>query len=120
MTGPFEQVWEQYVASWKAPSIEEKRALFEGCLDPRCVYTDPIARVEGWEALVGYMLDFQRQVPGVHFVTEEFFAHHDRSAARWVMRDGDGRTLGHGISAGEYERGRLVAMTGFFDVPGAD
>jgi hypothetical protein len=65
------------------------------------------------------MLEFHRQVPGGHFVTQEFMAHHDRSIARWEMRDGNGTAQGNGISYGEYDdRGRLIAMNGFYQVPG--
>ena len=41
MSEGFEAVWERYVSSWKAETEAEQRALFEGCLDPACVYTDP-------------------------------------------------------------------------------
>ena len=61
-------VWERYVASWKAVSAAEKRSLFETCLAPHCVYTDPLAKVTGWDELLSYMTEFQRQVPGGYFV----------------------------------------------------
>ena len=111
-------IWEQYVASWKAEGATAKRSLFEQCLAPTCVYTDPLAQVQGWDALVEYMLDFHKQIPGGHFVTKYFLAHHDRSIARWNMVDGAGTVLGDGISYGEYDqKGRLVAMSGFFETP---
>ncbi|MEQ1506805.1 MAG: nuclear transport factor 2 family protein [Myxococcota bacterium] len=115
-----EQVWERYVAAWKAGSADEKRALLRGSVADGCVYTDPVVRVEGHDALVDYMMGFLSQVPGGHFVTDRFFAHAAGSAARWTMRSGDGAPLGEGISVGAYDdRGHLVAMTGFFDVPSA-
>jgi hypothetical protein len=65
------------------------------------------------------MLEFQRQFVAGHFVTQEFMAHHDRSIARWELRDGNGKAQGDGISYAEYdERGRLSAVSGFFQVPG--
>ena len=43
---------------------------------PDCVYTDPLTEVNGWQELLSYMVEFQGPVPGGHFVTEQFTAHH--------------------------------------------
>ncbi|HEX2877637.1 MAG TPA: nuclear transport factor 2 family protein [Polyangiaceae bacterium] len=113
-------VWERYVAAWKVASAAEKRQIFATCLAPACVYTDPLTRAEGWDALERYMTSFHGQIPGGHFVTEQFWEHHGKSVARWKMVDGAGLPLGEGISYAEYDdEQRLVAMTGFFDVPGS-
>jgi hypothetical protein len=112
-------VWSRYVESWKAPTIERRRELYASCLSPRCTYTDPLATAHGWDELAGYMTEFHRQIPGGHFVTEQFFAHDGHSIARWRMVAGDGTTLGDGMSYGEYgEDGKLVTMRGFFTPPG--
>jgi SnoaL-like domain len=112
-------VWDTYTESWRAPTAAEKRDLWQRCLSPACVYTDPLAVARGWGELTDYMLDFHRQVPGGHFVTEEFMAHHRRSVARWRMVGRDGTTIGTGMSYGEYDDdGKLVVMTGFFLPPG--
>lgn len=109
-------VWERYVAAWKAESTEEKRALFETCLSPSCRYTDPLVKVEGWAALLSYMAEFHEQIPGGHFVTEYFLAHHGKSIAKWKMMNGAQMPIGEGMSYGEYDAAnRLVAMTGFFE-----
>ncbi len=121
MNTAFETTWETYVASWKAESAAEKRALFALCLDPSCEYTDPLTHVTGWDALATSMLDFHKQIPGAHFVTTYFLAHSRKSVARWNMVTSDGVAIGDGISFGEYnEAGRLIAMTGFFETPGAE
>lgn len=113
------KIWEMYVSSWKAPTAEEKLALFGNCLSPNCVYRDPLTQATGYEALLEYMLTFHRQLPGGHFVTTAFFSHHNRSIAQWNMVDGAGNLQGDGASYCEYDCGRgvLTAMTGFFDVP---
>ena len=111
-------VWERYVASWKANSVAEKRALFEQCLAPECTYTDPLQVAHGWDALLAYMSEFQKQAPGAHFVTEYFATHHQKSLAKWTMRSETSVKLGEGTSYGEYDaNGLLVAMTGFFESP---
>ncbi|HKY35464.1 MAG TPA: nuclear transport factor 2 family protein [Polyangiaceae bacterium] len=113
-------VWETYVSAWKAVASTEKRAIFATCLAPSCVYTDPLTQAKGWDELLAYMLSFHQQVPGGHFVTEYFSAHHGRSIARWKMLNGEGQLLGEGTSYGEYDaEQRLVAMAGFFEAPGA-
>ena len=113
-----EDVWETYVRSWNATTPEERRVLFENSLDPGCVYRDPLIRAEGWDALIAYILDFQRQVAGGRFVTRYFMDYGDQSIARWDMQGADGSVLGDGISYGEYGPDRkLVRMTGFFETP---
>lgn len=113
-----QDTWERYVASWKAETEEEKRALYDQSLSPTCVYTDPLKVARGWDELVTYMREFHQQIPGGHFITERFIAHHDRSIAHWRMCNAAGDKLGDGVSYGEYDSsGKLVAMTGFFEVP---
>ena len=112
------QVWETYAASWKAEGAQAKKAALARSVADGAVYRDPLAECRGHQALTDYMLDFHQQVPGGHFRTTYFLAHHDRSIARWDMVDGQGHKIGEGVSYGEYAaNGTLVAMTGFFDVP---
>src|SRR4051812_43253851 len=103
MSADLRAVWEQYVTSWKTESPAEKQALFEACLAPNCVYTDPLTQATGWQELLAYMVEFHAQVPGGHFVTEQFIAHHGKSIARWRMLNGAAAVMGEGISYGEYD-----------------
>jgi SnoaL-like domain len=110
--------WDIYAAAWKEPTAQGKQAALAASVSPACTYRDPLTQFEGHAALIEGMLDFHRQVPGGHFETTYFLAHHDRSIARWNMRTGDGVVAAEGITYGEYDaRGKLVTMTGFFDVP---
>ena len=109
-------VWERYAAAWKVGPVAEKRALLDGCVSPKCRYTDPTAQLSGWDELLAHMVAFHEQIPGGYFVTEYFLAHHGRSIARWKMFSAAQVAIGEGISYGEYdEQQRLVTMTGFFD-----
>jgi hypothetical protein len=118
MTDTKREAWERYVSAWKVTSKADKLSALDGCVDAGCVYRDPLVVATGREQLVAYMLEFHRQVPGGHFATTYFQAHHDRSVAKWNMLDGSGRVLGDGVSFGEYDdRGRLTTMTGFFESP---
>lgn len=118
MSHDFENIWEIYTSSWKAESAKDKRLIFEKCLDDGCVYNDPLAVTTGWDELVEYMLDFHKQIPGGHFVTNYFLAHNNQSIARWDMKNAGNIILGEGISYGKYnESGKLISMTGFFETP---
>src|SRR5687768_17475175 len=98
-----EKTWETYVASWKTEAHVEKQRLFEASLTKDCSYTDPLTQTQGYDSLLSYMNEFQRQMPGGHFVTRRFIAHHDRSIAFWDMCDANGTVVGDGISYGEYD-----------------
>ncbi len=118
MTNAFKSTWETYNSSWKAESADEKRAIFQTCLSPTCVYNDPLATTKGWEELVNYMTSFHEQVPGGHFETHYFLAHNNQSIARWHMKDGKEQIIGEGMSYGKYDKeGKLISMTGFFENP---
>lgn len=109
------EAWETYTQSWKTPLAADKRALLEQAVVSECVYTDPLSQRTGWDDLIAYMLEFHAQTPGGYFHTVEFLTHNQRSIARWEMRDGSERVLGHGMSYAEYDvEGKLTAMTGFF------
>ena len=111
-------VWQAYTDAWQVGS--DRRALFEANLAPNCIYTDPLVQANGYDELDAYMADFHVQVPGGHFVTEQFAEHHGLGLIHWTMRDGAGRQIGGGTSFAEFaEDGRLRRMTGFFDVPGS-
>ena len=116
MTAHYQHNWQIYVESWRAATRDEKIRLFQQCLATDCCYTDPLTQTIGWEALLEYMLDFHQQIPGGHFVTTWFLAHHGCSIAQWQMRDGSDQVLGTGISYGSYDNdGKLVSMTGLFE-----
>lgn len=118
MTDPYKTTWETYVAAWRSTSELEKRAALEQAVANHAEYRDPLAETKGHDSLLDYMRGFHEQAPGVFFATTYFLAHHDRSIARWNMVDANGNILGDGISYGQYgSDGKLVAMTGFFEVP---
>ncbi len=105
------------MSSWKVQSRDEKFNLYKTCLDPLCIYTDPLGQVKGWDELVNTMLDFHQQIPGGHFATTWFLAHHDRCIAKWQMLNTEGNMLSEGISYGEFNsQGKLSSMTGFFEL----
>jgi hypothetical protein len=112
--------WETYTRAWRETTPDAKAAALAQSVVSSCRYQDPLTSAQGHGELIDYMMDFHRQLPGGHFVTTSFAAHHDTSVARWNMVDGAGRVVGDGVSFGQYDHaGSLVEMTGFFDVPAA-
>lgn len=117
-TERLQQTWETYTSAWQAPSAEAKALALQASVDDDCVYRDPLVKAEGRAALIDYMLGFHQQVPGGFFKTTSFRAHTSRSVTTWHMCNADGAVIGEGISYAEYGAGgKLVTMTGFFDVP---
>jgi hypothetical protein len=117
-TALLQQTWETYASAWRAPSAEAKALALRASVDADCVYRDPLTKAEGHAALIDYMLGFHQQVPGGFFETTSFRSHHSRSVTTWHMCNADGVAIGDGISYAEYGAdGKLVTMTGFFDVP---
>lgn len=116
----YKNTWETYTKSWSVPDTSKRLQLFEQCLSPDCVYTDPITQATGYGQLSGYMSELHKNVPGVAFVTTDFKSHHDRSLTHWSMVDAKGKILSQGASYGMYGAdGRLTQMTGFFEPPNA-
>ena len=112
--------WETYTKSWSLVDPSKRSQLFEQCLNPNCVYTDPLMQATGYGQLSDYMSELHKNVPGVEFVTTDFKNHHDRSLTHWNMVDGKGNVLSQGASFGLYGiDGRLMQMTGFFEPPNA-
>jgi SnoaL-like domain len=111
-------VWETYAQAWKETSREAKASALRQSVSPECVYTDPLTIAHGHAELIQSMLDFHQKIPGGHFPLTYFLDHHNVSIARWNMVAGDGTVLGDGVSYGQYgEDGKLVTMTGFFELP---
>lgn len=111
-------IWEIYSQSWSATDSAKRLALFEQSLSVDCVYTDPLIQTSGYAQLSDYMIELQKNVPGVKFIITDFKNHHDRSLAHWNMTDGSGNMMMQGASFGLYGAdGRLTQMTGFYQLP---
>jgi len=110
--------WDIYASAWKAATTDDKAVALRTSVAPDAIYRDPLTEARGHAALLAAMLAFHQGVPGGHFVTTQFQAHHDRSIAHWTMHDAHNALIGNGTSYGEYgPDGRLVAMTGFYALP---
>lgn len=112
------ETWENYTKSWSISDHAIRLKLFEKCLSPDCVYTDPLVQVTGYEQLSQYMSELHNNIPGVRFITNDFKSHHDQSLTHWNMMDDKGNKLSEGTSFGVYgSDDRLLRMSGFFALP---
>ncbi|WP_035056322.1 nuclear transport factor 2 family protein [Andreprevotia chitinilytica] len=118
MNNDFKATWEKYTATWKMTNQADRLAVFSDVLAENAVYTDPLVQAKSWNELIAYMENFHQQIPGGHFVTTYFLAHHQKSIANWEMKTADNITIGTGTSYGEYnDQGKLISMNGFFENP---
>lgn len=119
MTTEHRTTWETYASAWKAVTADDKATALRESVAPTATYRDPLGQAQGHGALIATMIAFHQQVPGGHFVTNHFQAHHDRSIAHWTMHDAAGAPIGDGTSFATYGAdGRVVEMTGFYAVRG--
>lgn len=115
MTDNLKNTWESYMLAWNTENLAGKRSLFEKSLAPACRYTDPLRKTEGWDELQAYMRDFHAQMPGCCFKTYYFLDHHQKSIAKWQLKNNDGTVLSEGISYGEYNADGLLIAMSFFE-----
>jgi hypothetical protein len=113
-----------YGAAWLESDPSRRLALLETAWAPDAVYCDPLARVEGREALSAHIAGTQAQLAGGSIaVTTEPVRHHDSAFFRWSMQDASGSTVMTGWDVVQLDDdGRIRRLTGFFDqdtAPGA-
>jgi hypothetical protein len=112
-----------YTEAWAADEAERRR-LLEVAWHEDGVYSDPVGRAAGREALVSHIAGFQEQFPGHRIVMTSGVDEHDDGRFRfgWALNDADGNIVMDGVDFGEVaDDGRIVRLTGFFDpLPEAD
>jgi len=81
------------------------------------VYSDPVGRAAGREALVSHIAGFQEQFPGHRIVMTSGVDEHDGCFRfGWALNDADGNIVMEGVDFGEVaDDGRIVRTVGFFD-----
>jgi hypothetical protein len=104
-----------YGDAWAADEPERRRML-EAAWEDAGVYSDPLGRAEGREALVAHIAGFQQQFPGHRIVmTSGVDAHGSHFRFAWALADADGNVVMEGVDFGEVaDDGRIARITGFF------
>ncbi len=108
-----------YGRAWLATDDDERAALLARCWAPEAVYCDPLAVVQGREALSRHIASTQAGLDGGRVqVTGEATRHHDSALFPWEIRDAAGTLVLTGLDVVQLdEQGRITRLTGFFDEP---
>jgi hypothetical protein len=106
-----------YGAAWLETDEQRRLELLETAWEAEAVYSDPIDRVEGREALAAHIAATQAMLAGGRVeVTTKPVRHHDSAFFRWAMTSGDGTPVLTGFDVVQLdEHGRIARLTGFFD-----
>ena len=106
-----------YGEAWTTADEDERRALLEVAWAPDAVYCDPLARIEGREALGRHIGATQAALAGGRIaVTSTPVRHHDSAFFRWTMTDAAGATVLTGFDVVQLDAdGRIARLHGFFD-----
>ena len=115
---PLKNTWDAYMKLWAQHDEVLRLKQIEQCLNPACMYVDPVAQISGHVFICDYISEFHKNSPGRVFVTQDFTFHHSRSLAHWDLLNSEGKFLSHGASFALYDTdGRVMQMTDFFDPP---
>ena len=90
-----------YSEAWAADDAERRR-LLEVAWHEDGVYSDPVGRAEGREALVSHIAGFQEQFPDHRIVVTSGVDEHDGCFRfAWALSDADGDVVMEGVDFGE-------------------
>ena len=105
-----------YIDAWNEPDEAARRELLHRSWAGDGVYTDPLARVEGREALVHHARKFAERWPGARIVmTSGVDEHHGFVRFTWRLVSPGGEALRDGTDFAELcPDGRLRRIVGFF------
>ncbi len=113
-----EGVPERYVAAWNEPDAEARRRAVVGLWTEDGAYTDPLAAVQGHEAIATVIEGARGMFPGHVFeLAGKVNAHHDVVRFGWeLMPEGGGEATVVGFDVAVVaEDGRLRSVYGFLD-----
>lgn len=106
-----------YGEAWLEPDEQRRRALIERAWAQDAVYCDPLALVQGREALVRHIGETQAGLAGGRIaITAEADRHHDSAHFPWAAEDAAGTAVMTGFDVVQLDAdGRITRLTGFFD-----
>ena len=107
----------RYLQTFNEDDAARRRALLDEVYTDDCTYTDPMASVQGRDAIDGFLGAVRRQFPGVVFVLAgDVDAHHDLARFAWQARTESGlEPLAVGFDVIELAGGKIRRVHGFLD-----
>ena len=120
---PSREMVERYIAVWNEPDADARSRAVAELWTQDGTYTDPLADVEGHEAIEAVISGAREQFPGHLFkLIGDVDAHHDIVRFRWeLVAEGGDESVVEGFDVAVAARdGRLSNVYGFLDkVPAA-
>jgi hypothetical protein len=112
------EVVNTYVRAWHERDEATRREMLEATWTDDGVYTDPGGTIDGREALIAAIADFQHSRPDVRIEVRsavDAFGSHFRFV--WATVDGAGEVLREGIDVGQLSKdGRIMSIIGFVGI----
>jgi hypothetical protein len=117
-----ENIVHRYIDSWNQTDARSRHAAIRELYAENAGYTDPLAAVQGWDAIDQFIGGAQQQFKGLVFsLAGKIDAHHDTARFTWHLgAPGAKEPLVIGFDVAVAENGRLRQVYGFLDkVPAA-
>ena len=113
----FTTVVDRYLAVWNEPDEPTRRKAVDDLFADNIRYVDPLAAVEGREALTALIGAVQQQFPGHTFAPAgPVDGHHDQVRFTWALTATPGDPLVIGFDVAELDTdGRIHQVLGFID-----
>jgi ketosteroid isomerase-like protein len=105
-----------YLSAWNEPDPAERARLLDSSVADDVVFIDPMAHVEGRDAVAAHITATRETFPGILVeAVGDVDAHHGVLRHAWRVSGPDGVVL-RGLDVDEVgEDGRLRRILGFFD-----
>jgi hypothetical protein len=113
----FDTVVDRYLAVWNETDAEARRAAIEEVFAADVRYVDPLAAVDGRDALSTLIGAVHQQFPGFVFTPGgPVDAHHEQARFTWNLGQPGGEALVVGFDVAELDAdGRIRQVLGFVD-----
>ncbi|MCY1138838.1 nuclear transport factor 2 family protein [Actinoplanes sp. Pm04-4] len=113
----FDALVDRYLAVWNEPDDATRRKAVDDLFADDIRYVDPLAAVEGREALNGLIGAVRQQFPGHTFTPGgPVDGHHDQVRFTWTLAAGPGDPPVIGFDVAELDAGgRIRRVLGFLD-----
>ena len=113
----FDSVVQRYLAAWNETDPAARRAAIDDVFAADVRYVDPMAAVEGRDALHGLIGAVHRQFPGFVFTPGgPVDGHHDQARFTWHLGPAGGEAPVTGFDVAELDGdGRIRTVLGFID-----
>ncbi|HEX4377784.1 MAG TPA: nuclear transport factor 2 family protein [Steroidobacteraceae bacterium] len=108
---------DRYIQSWNETDPQRRRALLEALYTDGATYTDPMATLEGREAIDATIQAVQNMFPGQRFSLHgDVDAHHDVLRFRWhLAQPASPEPTAIGFDVAVLKGGRIAQICGFLD-----